>query len=860
MGKLPTPKMWYYGCLLFASILALVCSILTIIKFSRQDFFAGTIDMARGDASHVESTITQRPIRSGQKAVVVFRKVILRCMCYPLSKTGSGEASKRLKYKRAVPIVCKGCGVGIQIAGIVDAYVPLECLATDACLSNLIGFFISCVYFTDPSIITVAREIARRIKRRYVDDYFPALPQKKLSFDPGRRRLSDASNRGSRRFFSADDASTISRLSSREDLRLSPSSDSSQNPSIHSQTGEPPANPHGIIMVRRRRTPKEVADKHHTSVTLAFLAQAKEIAAKEEAEETNEQPKRSRGRRYTYPHIDVQDPHGRLAELVNRVGSDMSSITSSVSSAEQQKAMKMVMLMMYHMLFPCMIRQEERERRMSMMPMHRISDDQSRKRAIESMTLNEFWAMDIVPHSGNLPQSPTTTRSGSMISIPHQAARNEQVQIVEPYKYPMLAMMANWILITIFRVKPPAQHEDPGTMEMVDITTGKATSVNAQKCKESTEPPPPPPKKQDSDMDDAPSGFFKRTSMRAVSFVSINSSNGEHSRRQHPIATPIGTPESYRNEDYFLRPDIFDSGPPRADDPKGKRPMLQRFKSFEREPPFFSLRPGKDNASRKSCRSAASSNSKAPDHRGEKFVLTVTDTGDGAEHEEILPVHPTDSGNDLQSPSSRPGLFRRVSDMPPWTKNPFVLHVLGRGASPSKSIRMAKHLAERVGDASIVKSMQRHNSTPPPATIGELSEDVLSPPPPSIPQSYTSTASVSSAIYAFPLEARPHPIRRKESHGVVETYATQVQVPKSLLLDDFGTDHSVDLKLVRRPWLSKGTRNAIQESDDIKDGFSYGVARVITVRNWEESDVDRVIIRQGIWDIELLIQTEIDSQ
>ena len=81
--------MWYYGCILFSIVLATICTGIIIAKFARrQDLFGGTLDMAsKGEGFGTEGTGShRRPVRSGQKSTVIFRKVILRCICYPLSK------------------------------------------------------------------------------------------------------------------------------------------------------------------------------------------------------------------------------------------------------------------------------------------------------------------------------------------------------------------------------------------------------------------------------------------------------------------------------------------------------------------------------------------------------------------------------------------------------------------------------------------------------------------------------------------------------------------------------------------------------------------------------------------------------
>lgn len=79
--------MWYYGCILFALSFAAVCAAMAIIKFYRQqDYFTGTLNMTRQQVRQQAGLIFPTHGQYAQKTTVIIRKVVLRCICYPLSK------------------------------------------------------------------------------------------------------------------------------------------------------------------------------------------------------------------------------------------------------------------------------------------------------------------------------------------------------------------------------------------------------------------------------------------------------------------------------------------------------------------------------------------------------------------------------------------------------------------------------------------------------------------------------------------------------------------------------------------------------------------------------------------------------
>lgn len=83
-------QMWYYSWLLLASVISAVCAVLAINKFRhKKSYFVGSLNMAGSAESGVVGPPSlQRPPpeqRNTQSRAVVFRKVVLRCVGYPIS-------------------------------------------------------------------------------------------------------------------------------------------------------------------------------------------------------------------------------------------------------------------------------------------------------------------------------------------------------------------------------------------------------------------------------------------------------------------------------------------------------------------------------------------------------------------------------------------------------------------------------------------------------------------------------------------------------------------------------------------------------------------------------------------------------
>ncbi|KAG2221583.1 hypothetical protein INT45_002597 [Circinella minor] len=919
---------YYYACIIVVTLLGILiplapntsgsapsgrmCCGLIIAKFARrQDLFGGTLDMAsKGERFGNTEGITnyRRHVRPGQKTTVIFRKVILRCICYPL-----------------IPLICKGCGVGIEAAGIAVVYIPIGLLTADALLANLIenagelGFFISCIYFTDPPVLAVIRELFGRAKRRYVDEYCSAQPLRKQQRPPQSSALFAQKHNDSleqlsswtpRRFFSADDVSTISKHSSRSDMSLHALALSPES-SIYGNGSDLLSGVNTRILEKKAKALETVQGR--TSVSVGIIANNTAKDKRKEKEDIDSPTEivrsASTGRRYTHPHIDISDPHGRISERVSRIINSpklMSSNTSTLSDSndisgtggkEEQEEEKReeeeeekyyyysFIRRIYQTCFPCLIAKDKKDEVLYTMPMHLVSGDQGIKRAaMESMSMNEMWALDAV-------QQHSTVRRGASVNSrrSHRAfntvlgntmsreleKKGQSVQMVEPYPYPRLAMFIHWVLVNIFRVKPTVQQDSERSIELVDVTARNAPGHlepimrrpsqdiehgylhnqhhQLQVAQNVAEASRDGDRRANGngveDNDDDSNNFFKRSSIRAVSFSESNTDKPDINRSTPILRTFSNTSSQY--EERFQHPNVDHEN----DDPKGKRPIMRRLRTREREPPFSSILPGKDNSSRKSVKSADGIQTSA-----EKFVVTVTDTGGDPTHQEVYPIHledkPTKENNNQQQ--HRPRIFRRVSDMSPqqWTKDKSLLqHVWGRGSSPSKSIKIAKQFAGRVGDTSIVKSMNnRYGSSSSPTS--ENNSENLSPPQ-SLQFPSSSPESSHSELYAQALDARPRHLAKKpigkQSLNTVKLSATQFDpsTAETLMLDDFGMDHFVQPN--SRPQPTEKERCVIDRAVESIYGFSSGATRVIYVHSWNQEGMNRVVVREEPWDYDIMI-------
>ncbi|KAI9317189.1 hypothetical protein BX666DRAFT_153282 [Dichotomocladium elegans] len=188
--------MWYYSCLLFIIVFAAVCVALAIHWLLRhKDHFVAALTVARSQPQYP----SHRSSRSSQTTTTaIVHKVVLRCICYPL-----------------IPLVSKVWGVGIEVAAIEQSSIPYTIYVIDGWFSNLLGFMVSCIYFSDPSINTVAHEVWMRLKRRYVDEYYkvgvrctpiPSSPSRHALLSGRRDRANRRLGCARTRSFSFDDA------------------------------------------------------------------------------------------------------------------------------------------------------------------------------------------------------------------------------------------------------------------------------------------------------------------------------------------------------------------------------------------------------------------------------------------------------------------------------------------------------------------------------------------------------------------------------------------------------------------------------------------------------------------------------
>ncbi|RCH90259.1 hypothetical protein CU098_000337, partial [Rhizopus stolonifer] len=116
--------------------------------------FTGALDMfSKRDKKDISAMAIIR--KYSNRNTDVFRKIARRCVCYPL-----------------VPLFSKSWGVGIEIAASQDNQIPYIIFVLDRLFSCLLGFMVSCIYFTDPAINAIFREGIEYLKHQYVYNYY----------------------------------------------------------------------------------------------------------------------------------------------------------------------------------------------------------------------------------------------------------------------------------------------------------------------------------------------------------------------------------------------------------------------------------------------------------------------------------------------------------------------------------------------------------------------------------------------------------------------------------------------------------------------------------------------------------------
>ncbi|KAI9486683.1 MAG: hypothetical protein EXX96DRAFT_604784 [Benjaminiella poitrasii] len=160
--------LWYYSWLLLSLFSAASCAAISIrFVIKKQKNFSGTLDMFTRRQDPKEITAMTIIRKYANNNTDIFHKIAVRCICYPL-----------------VPLISKSWGVGIEIAAATKSYVPYPIFILDHIFSCLLGFMVSCIYFTDPAIGAIFKESIEVLTRRYVHDYFTVqyLPDPNTEF------------------------------------------------------------------------------------------------------------------------------------------------------------------------------------------------------------------------------------------------------------------------------------------------------------------------------------------------------------------------------------------------------------------------------------------------------------------------------------------------------------------------------------------------------------------------------------------------------------------------------------------------------------------------------------------------------
>ncbi|KAF1804003.1 hypothetical protein FB192DRAFT_1470540, partial [Mucor lusitanicus] len=148
--------MWFYGCLFLSVIIAVICSIIALVKLTHEHHtlvgkWVHIASMSQ-TAESAQSSVEQR-IKAQSN---VFMRVISRCVLYPL-----------------VPFISNIWGFIFQIY-LINPHngVPnFSFSLADAVFKCLQGFFVSIVFFSDPAMTHYISEQWGCFKEKYVEEF-----------------------------------------------------------------------------------------------------------------------------------------------------------------------------------------------------------------------------------------------------------------------------------------------------------------------------------------------------------------------------------------------------------------------------------------------------------------------------------------------------------------------------------------------------------------------------------------------------------------------------------------------------------------------------------------------------------------
>lgn len=149
--------MWFYGFIFFVNVIAIFCSVAAMIKLIREQkalaekmndiAISSSLSNIHAD-ENMDTSIKKRHS-------YVFSTVVVRCIVYPL-----------------VPFLVNIFGFILQLVLTTQEYPPGYAFSMlDVVFSNIGGFFVALVFFTDPAITSVMKAAYDGWRKKYVDEY-----------------------------------------------------------------------------------------------------------------------------------------------------------------------------------------------------------------------------------------------------------------------------------------------------------------------------------------------------------------------------------------------------------------------------------------------------------------------------------------------------------------------------------------------------------------------------------------------------------------------------------------------------------------------------------------------------------------
>ncbi|KAI7883872.1 hypothetical protein K492DRAFT_192233 [Lichtheimia hyalospora FSU 10163] len=801
---------------------------MAIIKFYRQqDYFIGTLNVTRQQVRQQAGLIFPTHGQYAQKTTVIVRKVVLRCICYPL-----------------IPLISKAWGVGIQIAMIKHAPVPYPIFCLDGWFSNFLGFMVSFIYFTDPSVITVVQEMWMRVKQRYVDEYYsvnvrrsktttgfaqhhhppppPHSPPTK-SPRPSVSTVSDisataSSSNQSIRSFSADDAFLTMRYA-QQDM---------QDTTIPSSARKPIRNRASSPAVPVMASELKMIERYYRS----------RLQGDERGEASHQRIPYLR--RFTYPNVNPSHRKYRPGKIYKVVEIPDEIQLGDLSSQQQeqdhpqQEAVSSVCKCL-----PCYI--------LKVGEQHMGDDNewQQKHATLSPEDRSEIWRMSVSPVvttdedqlDAYLSRVSTTTGQSGWTQVKSSG-------YVEPYDHPKTAKLIHWFLVTVCRVKPKDNQDHvvelielfplkDGDMDL-EASTKQKRMLNQGSIHSSQSP---------GESEQALQGNVKEgAGGNRDSYLSESSASTSNSSR---VTTTTTSSLSYS---YSMAEKSSKRKGKQVAKAKPKKHSL--WHDNEREPNIShaELRPGKDMQRR----------SGEDDNR---FLFTVTnDTGSQAHHEYISALHERD---EHLSPPQRPGLLRRISGKTSPIKKESPSSFFSMWSNGSLKDKQSQH--QRIpSDTSEAKSSLVTPIPAKPINTSVLDTRPHSPIETEVPSGAPSPSSnLSSRIYPHSLRARPKTqYDRKDgipllpSDRSVERDGVALQRVSSTLVQDFLNKHrllAAAESTYKRSTVRENHAAAMQFVSTISFGFAQGATEAVYVSNWDHDNDGRIKTRKQSWSFDELV-------